>query len=51
MGDAEEMFMTGTLIEVMPVASIDGSLVGSGDPGHQTKRIMQAFKLMTRGAY
>lgn len=50
-GDAEEMFLTGTLMEVMPVASIDGRLVGSGSPGHQTRRIMKAFKLMARGAY
>lgn len=50
-GDAEEMFITGTLMEVMPVASIDGRLVGSGSPGHQTRRIMKAFKLMARGAY
>lgn len=50
-GDAEEMFLTGTLMEVMPVASIDGRLVGSGSPGHQTRRIMKAFKLMARGVY
>jgi D-amino acid aminotransferase len=50
-GDAEEMFITGTLMEVMPVASIDGRPVGHGSPGPQTRRIMKAFKLMARDAY
>ncbi len=50
-GDAEEIFLTGTLMEVMPVAAIDGHPVGSGAPGNQTARIVKAFKLMARGAY
>lgn len=49
-GDAEEIFLTGTLMEVMPVAAIDGRPVGRGAPGHQTSRIIKAFKLMARGA-
>ncbi len=50
-GDAEEMFLTGTLMEVMPVVAIDGRPVGHGAPGNQTARIIKAFKLMARGAY
>ena len=50
-GDAEEIFLTGTLMEVMPVAAIDGRPVGRGVPGDQTARVMKAFKLMARGAY
>jgi D-amino acid aminotransferase len=50
-GDAEEMFLTGTLMEVMPVAAVDNQPVGRGAPGPQTARVMKAFKLMARGAY
>lgn len=49
--DAEEFFLTGTMCEVMPVISINGRPVGDGRPGHQTERLMKAYKLMTRRAY
>jgi D-amino acid aminotransferase len=49
--DSEEFFLTGTLCEVMPVISINGRPVGDGRPGHQTQRLMKAYKLMTRRAY
>jgi branched-chain amino acid aminotransferase len=49
--DAEEIFLTGTLAEVMPVVSIDSTPVGAGVPGVQTLRLMRAYKLMTRRAY
>lgn len=49
--DAEEFFLTGTLCEVVPVVSINGQPVGDGHPGHQTQRLMKAYKLMTRRAY
>jgi D-amino acid aminotransferase len=49
--DAEEFFLTGTMCEVVPVISINGQPVGGGSPGHQTQRLMKAYKLMTRRAY
>lgn len=49
--DAEEIFLTGTLAEVMPVVSIDSTPVGAGAPGVQTLRLMRGYKLMTRRAY
>lgn len=49
--DAEEFFLTGTMCEVMPVISINGRPVGNGRPGHQTQRLIKAYKLMTRRAY
>ncbi len=49
--DAEEIFLTGTLAEVMPVVAIDGRSIGNGAAGAQTRRILKAYKLMTRGAY
>ena len=40
---AEEVFLTGTTIEVLPVVRIDNALVGSGHPGLLTKRLRALF--------
>lgn len=42
--DADEVFLTGSLVEVMPVTSIDGKLIASGKPGRLTGRLMAAYK-------
>jgi D-alanine transaminase len=39
----EEMFLTGTTAEVLPVVSVDGRPVGSGKPGPITLQIRRAF--------
>ncbi len=41
---ADECFITNTTVEVLPVTTIDGHLVGSGRPGPITERLMQAYK-------
>jgi D-alanine transaminase len=41
---ADEIFMTGTLTEVMPAVSLDGAPVGSGRPGPVTLRLRTAFR-------
>lgn len=41
---ADEMFLTGTAAEVIPVTSVDGRRIGNGKPGPITKRLMTAFK-------
>lgn len=41
---AEEVFVTGTTIEVTPVISVDGLPVASGNPGPVTRRLQQAFE-------
>jgi branched-chain amino acid aminotransferase len=41
---AEEVFLTGTGAEVVPVHSIDGVTIGDGKPGQLTTRLMKAFK-------
>jgi len=43
----EELFLSGTTTEVMPVTIVDGSPVGSGDPGPVTRRLMQAYRERT----
>ena len=41
---ADEMFLTGTAAEVIPVAKVDNRLVGDGNPGPVTQTLIKAFK-------
>ncbi len=43
---AEEVFLTGTTIEIVPVVSINGSKIGKGSPGPVTQRLAQRFAAM-----
>ena len=45
---ADEVFVTGTAAEIAPVTKIDGRLIGDGTPGEVTKKLMSAFKELTR---
>lgn len=45
---AEEVFLTGTLTEIMPVVTIDDRPVGGGKPGKVTARFLQAYLRLTR---
>ena len=41
--DVEELFLTGTTTDVMPVVTVDGATVGAGRPGPMTKRLYEAL--------
>ncbi len=41
---ADEIFLTGTAAEIVPVTSIDGHVVGNGKEGPVTKNIREAFE-------
>jgi len=41
---ADEVFLTGTAAEVVPISSIDGRKVGTGSVGPLTKKLIQRFK-------
>lgn len=41
---ADEVLLTGTTIEVMPVVTVDGQEIGDGKPGAVTKRLQEAFR-------
>ena len=41
---ADEVFLTGTGAEVVPVCKVDGRAVGTGKPGMFTHKLMQAFR-------
>lgn len=40
----EEMFITGTTTEVVPIVRLDGNPVGNGSPGPVTQRIAQLYR-------
>jgi len=41
---ADEMFLTGTAAEVLPVTKVDGRLIGDGTPGAITQQLNKAFR-------
>jgi branched-chain amino acid aminotransferase len=47
--NAEEVFLTGTGAEIVPVISVDGRRIGNGKPGARTLQLLDEFrKLRTR---
>jgi len=45
---ADEMFLTGTAAEMVPVVKVDGRVIGNGKPGPITGRLLEAFRGVTR---
>ncbi len=41
---ADELFLTNSLIEVMPVTAADGAVVGGGRPGPVTRLLMRRYR-------
>ena len=48
--NADEVFLTGTAAEIVPVVKIDGRVIGRGIPGRITKKLQQAFRQVTKTA-
>ena len=44
---ADEVFITGTSKGVVPVVKVDENVIGSGSPGPNTRRLMEAFRRYT----
>jgi D-alanine transaminase len=42
--DADEVFQTGTTIEVMPIVNVDEQPIGDGSPGPVTRRLQRDFE-------
>lgn len=40
----DELFLTGTTTEVMPIRSVDGNPIGGGKPGPITRRLLAAYR-------
>ena len=45
---ADEIFVTGTAAEVAPIVTVDGRCIGTGKPGPITKKLMKAFRGVTK---
>jgi branched-chain amino acid aminotransferase len=45
---ADEMFLTGTAAEVIPVVEVDSRTIGEGNVGEMTKILLEDFHEMTR---
>lgn len=48
--DADEVFITSSIREVVPVVRADGRVIGEGRPGPVTKRLHEAFRLTVGAA-
>ena len=46
--EASEIFLTSSVREILPVASVDGRTIGEGRPGEVTRQIMNAYSRMTQ---
>lgn len=46
--NADEVFVTSTIKEVLPVTTIDGRRIGDGRPGPSTARLHRAFQALVR---
>lgn len=45
---ADEMFLTGTAAELIPVVEVDGRVIGDGSPGQDTGVLLEAFHALVR---
>lgn len=46
---ADEVFLTGTAVEITPVREVEGRMVGDGKPGPVTRALMAAFSAVVTG--
>jgi branched-chain amino acid aminotransferase len=46
---ADELFFTGTAVEVTAIREVDGRVIGEGKPGPVTRRIQDTFNAVVRG--
>src|SRR5713226_1117480 len=46
---ADELFFSGTAVEVTPIREIDGHAIGGGKPGPMTRKIQEIFFEIVRG--
>ncbi len=45
---ADEVFLTGTAAEIVPVVKIDNRVIGNGKPGKVTQKLTKAFRELTK---
>lgn len=47
--DADELFFSGTAVEVMPIRQVDDRVIGAGSPGPLTRRLRAAYQDAVHG--
>ena len=49
--NADEVFLSGTGAEVIPVVKVDGRVIGTGQPGPVFARVLESFRrrVLTEG--
>jgi branched-chain amino acid aminotransferase len=45
---ANEVFLTGTAAEIIPVVAVDEREIGNGKPGKVTSRLLGEFRKLTK---
>ncbi|WP_151523632.1 aminotransferase class IV [Serinicoccus kebangsaanensis] len=45
---ADEVFVTGTVCELVPVTTIDARPIGTGEPGPQWRRLLDAYRALVQ---
>jgi len=45
---AEEVFLTNSMIEVMPLTAVSGKPIGNGEPGEMTRKLMGAYRELVK---
>jgi branched-chain amino acid aminotransferase len=48
--NADECFLTGTASELVPIVKIDGRVIGSGQPGPVTTRLVTQYRALTKAS-
>jgi len=46
--DADEVFLTNSIMEVMPVTRVEARTIGAGEPGPVTHRIAEAYRALVK---
>lgn len=46
---ADEVLLSGSVSEVLPVVEVDGARIGDGQPGRRTRALRQAYRALARG--
>ncbi|MDR2399510.1 MAG: branched-chain-amino-acid transaminase [Endomicrobium sp.] len=47
---ADECFLTGTAVEIIPVVAVDSRTIGDGKPGRITTKLIKEFKSLARSS-
>jgi len=48
--NADELFLTGTGAEVVPVVKLDGRVIGTGKPGAKTRQLVAEYRALTKSS-